>query len=109
MAFAYTVAKTMWWLIQSWNPWSKEIPYVTFRDHRGCEFLSDVPTYLKVNLFAEEVISVIRIAHTKRDAEDESLEISKEPIPMNIYVGISTLSHNWAILGFNRDRGKYGY
>ena len=70
-----------------------------------------MPPYLKVNLFTEEVVSAIRSAHSKllHGVEEESLEITKEPIQMKIYVGVSPLAHNWALLGFNRDRGKYGY
>lgn len=64
-----------------------------------------------MNLFCEEVVSAIRSAHSKllSGVEEESFEVTKEPIKMNIYVGVSPLTHNWAILGFNRDRGNYGY
>lgn len=98
--------------LQNWNPWSHEVPFVTFCWHKGNDVLSDLPPHMQLDPFQESLIQAITDSHNtlQEGVAQDSLEIEhNEPIMIQVYCGISSIFHNYGIFGFNRDRGKFGF
>ena len=98
--------------LQNWNPWSHEVPFVTFCWHKGNDVVSDLPPHMQLDPFQESLIQAITDSHNtlQEGVAQDSLEIEhNEPIMIEVYCGISSIFHNYGILGFNRDRGKFGF
>lgn len=97
--------------LQNWNPWSKEIPFVTFTWHKALGYRDDIPRFMDLNEFQKDLVSAITAAHNELHpgVAEDSLEFNNDPILIEVYCGASPIVHNWSILGFNRDRGKFGY
>lgn len=98
--------------LQNWNPWSHEVPFVTFCWHKGNDVVSDLPPHMQLDPFQESLIQAITDSHNtlQEGVAQDSLEIEhNEPIMIQVYCGISSIFHNYGILGFNRDRGKFGF
>ena len=67
---------------------------------------------MQIDLFEQAAISAIKNAHNgmQEGIAEQSLEIAQnEPILIQVYCGFSPILHNWAILGYSRDRGHFGY
>ena len=98
--------------LQNWNPWSRAIPFVTFAWHRGNDVMARLPAHMQLDPFQQAIIQAITEAHNalQEGVAQESLEIAhNEPILIEVYCGFSPILHNYGILGFNRDRGKFGF
>ena len=98
--------------LQNWNPWSRAIPFVTFAWHRGNDVMARLPAHMQLDPFQQAIIQAISEAHNalQEGVAQESLEIAhNEPILIEVYCGFSPILHNYGILGFNRDRGKFGF
>lgn len=98
--------------LQNWNPWSHEVPFVTFCWHKGNDVVSDLPPHMQLDPFQESLIQAITDSHNtlQEGVAQDSLEIEhNEPIMIQVYCGISSIFHNYGIFGFNRDRGKFGF
>lgn len=98
--------------LQNWNPWCHNIPFVTFGLHKGHQLLNEMPVFMQLDIFEQELISAITNAHNslQQGVAEQSLEIRRnEPILIEVYCGFSPILHNWSILGFSRDRGRFGY
>ena len=67
---------------------------------------------MQLDPFQQAIIQAITEAHNalQEGVAQESLEIAhNEPILIEVYCGFSPILHNYGILGFNRDRGKFGF
>lgn len=67
---------------------------------------------MQLDPFQDSLIGAISDSHNtlQEGVAQESLEVvHSEPITIEVYCGISPILHNYGILGFNRDRGKFGY
>lgn len=96
---------------QNWNPWCRSMPFLTFAWHKALCLKEEIPRYLDLNKFQQDLVTVISTAHNELQpgVAEDSLEFSNEPILIQVYCGASPMFHNWSILGYNRDRGSFGY
>ncbi|KAK2702342.1 hypothetical protein QYM36_019046, partial [Artemia franciscana] len=96
-------------IAQLWNPWSKEIPWVTIISHplllkRGKKCRTfDVDDF---------VLSLRRFIHRRNESVLDPLhrcQIDESPILMETYLGLSSLVHNFGELGYFKVRGKFSF
>ena len=74
--------------------------------------MGSLPAHMQLDPFQEALIAAITDTHNalQEGVAQESLEIvQNEPIMIEVYCGFSPILHNYGILGFNRDRGKFGF
>ena len=82
-----------------WNPWSKDIPYLTLTSHKSIEVNEASPAFVNFTNFQKSLI-----AAASSDVS-RSLVTDEEPILINVIFGISATVHNQSKLGYSRDRG----
>ncbi|KAK2727552.1 tumor protein p63-regulated gene 1 protein-like isoform X2 [Artemia franciscana] len=96
-------------IAQLWNPWSKEIPWVTIISHplllkRGKKCRTfDVDDF---------VLSLRRFIHRRNESVLDPLhrcQIDESSILMETYLGLSSLVHNFGELGYFKVRGKFSF
>jgi hypothetical protein len=98
-------------LLQNWNPWSHEIPYISLTNHRSFDLVADPPGYIQIKGFERCLIEAINEARTS-EASKQSLsnfEVVEEELPITVYVGLSAMIVNQSKLGYCKDRGSLFY
>ena len=105
-------------LAQMWNPWSKDIPWLTFVSHPllSCRREQHDPQF-----DVHDLISNIRDAlqsvtpNVAAFGEDRSSPsphtclVEYSPILMESYIGLPALVYNFGQLGFYKIRGKISF
>ena len=86
-----------------WNPWSKDIPYITLTAHMSTEVNDASPEFVDFATFQKSLIAAASSDVSRALGTDE------EPIQINVILGISAMVHNQSKLGFCRDRGGVCY
>ncbi|CAH3023591.1 unnamed protein product, partial [Porites evermanni] len=78
----------------------------------GNDVMARLPAHMQLDQFQQAIIQAITEAHNalQEGVAMESLEIAhNSAILIEVYCGFSPILHNYGILGFNRDRGKFGF
>lgn len=86
-----------------WNPWSKDIPYITLTAHMSTGVNDASPEFVDFATFQKSLIAAASSDVSRALATDE------DPIQINVIFGISAIIHNQSKLGFCRDRGGVCY
>lgn len=86
-------------MLDFWNPWSKDIPFVTLTSHTSVEVNKTSPDSVNFTTFEKSLIAAASSDVSRALATDE------EPILINVIFGISAMVHNQSKLGFCRERG----
>lgn len=106
---------------QMWNPWSKDIPWLTFVSHplhssKGnirhlTHYERDISLFSTLVACPERMFDVQDFITSLRNA----LEITScciveyKPIVIESYIGLPALVHNYTELGFYKVRGKLSF
>ena len=80
-----------------WNPWSQDIPYVTFIPHLSILVDRTPPDFVNFASFQKSLI-----AAASGDIS-RSLVTDQEPIIIHVILGLSASVHNQSKLGFSSD------
>ena len=96
---------------QTWNPFSRDLPYVTLTDHALVEVLNSAPQHMRKSSFQKALIDAITCARNANSTMRSlpGLEVAEEEIAVLMYVGMSALVYNQSKLGFCKDRGNIFY
>ncbi|XP_065174366.1 tumor protein p63-regulated gene 1-like protein [Sycon ciliatum] len=115
-------------MLQKFNPWTKEMPFVTFSSHivareaSGTDMRQD-DIRLQVDPFYGRLVEAVRscrarlitdrrmagvdndAAAASEAAPPETLEVADEPVTLDVYLGWSAALYNTSQLGFLKNRG----
>uniref|UniRef100_T1JNA0 RING-type domain-containing protein n=1 Tax=Strigamia maritima TaxID=126957 RepID=T1JNA0_STRMM len=92
-------------LSKSWNPWSRQIPFITFSAHRlhYNEEGAGVKVY-DIEDFKKSFLECIQSL-----SEAQHCVIKEEPIVIENYLGLVSAVHNFTDLGFFKARGRVSF
>ncbi|CAG0880101.1 unnamed protein product, partial [Cyprideis torosa] len=91
-------------VLDKWNPWSKQIPFMTFQSHPLHWIKLDAAFY-EVENFGTKLSQVVQQHRALNMSLDGSAcSIVQEPILIEAYVGLSSVIHNANQLGFYKCR-----
>ncbi|XP_028518705.1 tumor protein p63-regulated gene 1-like protein isoform X1 [Exaiptasia diaphana] len=98
-------------LLQNWNPWSHEIPYISFTNHHSFDLKPNPPSHAQVKLFEKALIDEINMARSAVPNKEKlsRFEVVEEELPITVYLGLSAKVVNQSKLGFCKDRGNVFY
>ncbi|XP_070561732.1 tumor protein p63-regulated gene 1-like protein isoform X2 [Ptychodera flava] len=93
-----------------WNPWSKQIPWITFTSH-PLQFKEDRDTdCYKIDTFKPAFVQAIQNVQESKSSEGATaLSVLEAPLFIDNYVGFASLVHNQSHLGFSRERGGISF
>ncbi|XP_077510951.1 tumor protein p63-regulated gene 1-like protein isoform X4 [Amblyomma americanum] len=100
-------------LLKDWNPWCREIPWVTFTSHH-LRATSVGGAHHDVALFSRALVEAVSQLDASQ-APPPSLvrctpcRVLYEPIVVCSYVGVAAAFHNTTQLGFFKARGKVSF
>ena len=94
---------------QKWNPFSSNIPYITFSHHPLLYNPKETETVTyNVDDFSDSLIQGVNI-DIKAKAPGKNLSVREEPILIESYASLSSMVFNQSRIGFNRDRGGVSF
>jgi len=91
---------------KNWNPWSREIPFVTFTAHRlfyNEAIQGDAKNY-SIENFKQKLLQGLQAL-----PESQHCVIKEEQIIIENYVGLVSVVHNITDLGFFKARGRVSF
>ncbi|KAH7957716.1 tumor protein p63-regulated gene 1-like protein isoform X2 [Rhipicephalus sanguineus] len=100
-------------VLKDWNPWCREIPWVTFTSHH-LRATSMGSSHHDVGLFSRALVEAV----TQLDASQAPpaslvrctpCRVLYEPIVVCSYLGVAAAFHNTTQLGFFKARGKVSF
>ncbi|XP_077864478.1 tumor protein p63-regulated gene 1-like protein isoform X2 [Saccoglossus kowalevskii] len=93
-----------------WNPWSKQIPWITLTSH-PLQFKEDRDTdCYKLETFKTAFMQAIQNAQEQKNSEGATaLTIHEAPIFIENYLGFASMVHNQSHIGFSRERGGVSF
>ncbi|XP_077998396.1 tumor protein p63-regulated gene 1-like protein isoform X2 [Glandiceps talaboti] len=93
-----------------WNPWSKQIPWITLTSH-PLQFKEDRDTEsYKIDTFKTQFIRAVELCQEEKTSEGSTaITIDEGPLFIDNYVGLASLVHNQSHIGFSRERGGISF
>lgn len=96
---------------QNWNPWSRDIPFITLTAHR-LFYSEDVESkhHYDIGTFTTNMVNTVQTINANQtDPTARQCVIKEERIVIENYVGIVSVVHNAADLGFFKSRGRVSF
>uniref|UniRef100_A0A8C4WV11 HSac2 domain-containing protein n=2 Tax=Eptatretus burgeri TaxID=7764 RepID=A0A8C4WV11_EPTBU len=90
-----------------WNPWSSQLPFVTFTAHPLANADPSMVNLCKLESFRDELISGVKA--TQRDSPSAGILVLEKPLPIDAYVGLVAAINNQGRLGYAMARGPVGF
>ncbi|XP_064460521.1 tumor protein p63-regulated gene 1-like protein isoform X1 [Ornithodoros turicata] len=99
--------------VKEWNPWCRDIPWVTFTAHH----LWDTPSpsdYYDVHCFSDSLVAAViqldlAVAPPTDIVRTHHCVVAQEPVLIRSYAGVAAAFHNANNLGFFKARGKVSF
>lgn len=93
---------------QAWNPWSADMPYLSYTSHVQSTFLDSPPDHSQHSLFSKALIQAITEAREADPNQEtlDSFEVVEGDLEIRVYVGLTAMIYNQSRLGFCKDRGS---
>jgi len=101
-------------MTQIWNPWSKEIPWITFVSH-PLLIADHHNARLDVQDFISNLRDAVQVPICTLDKESSCFPqsgnclVEYKSIVMDSYVGLPALVHNYGQFGYYKNRGKISF
>ncbi|GFT49747.1 tumor protein p63-regulated gene 1-like protein [Nephila pilipes] len=100
-------------VLKRWNPWSREIPWVTYTSHPLFKMDTTEKTNYNIEDFSKKLIAVISDENTTEPPlatpTSGPCQILYQPIIIESYAGLAAALHNANELGFFKSRGKVSF
>ncbi|EEC17541.1 conserved hypothetical protein [Ixodes scapularis] len=96
-----------------WNPWCREIPWVTFTSHHLCSTPAGAPQH-DIDGFSRALAQTMAAldpstAPPPHLTRSTPCQVVHEPLVVTSYVGLAAAFHNINHLGFFKARGKVSF
>lgn len=106
-------------VLKRWNPWSRDIPWVTYTSHPLLKTETGSSNNYDIEDFSKKLIEVMDsverpAAATPSSPTEDSIipgpcNILYQPIIIESYAGLVAALHNANELGFFKSRGKVSF
>lgn len=99
-------------VLKRWNPWSRDIPWVTYTSHPLFKMDTAEKTNYNIEDFSKKLVSTLAAGSEQTSPVGSPIpkcEILYQPIVISSYVGIAAALHNANELGFFKSRGKVSF
>ncbi|XP_066996138.1 tumor protein p63-regulated gene 1-like protein [Anabrus simplex] len=96
---------------KKWNPFNKDIPFVTYTSHPLIWHKDVKSKYMyDVEDFTRKLVSAVEHAQeTSASTTPVHCRVEHKPIILHNYIGLSSIIHNRNSLGFFKVRGKFSF
>ncbi|XP_054719861.1 tumor protein p63-regulated gene 1-like protein isoform X2 [Uloborus diversus] len=100
-------------ILKRWNPWSRDIPWVTYTSHPLFKMDTTEKTNYNIEDFAKKLTNTIAARSTQStptaSPTEKTSQILYQPIIIESYAGLAAALHNANELGFFKSRGKVSF
>ncbi|GIX86577.1 tumor protein p63-regulated gene 1 protein [Caerostris extrusa] len=100
-------------VLKRWNPWSREIPWVTYTSHPLFKMDTAEKTNYNIEDFSKKLVATVcgESANEIPAATPSSgtCRVLYQPIIIESYAGLAAALHNANELGFFKSRGKVSF
>ncbi|GFQ65139.1 tumor protein p63-regulated gene 1-like protein, partial [Trichonephila clavata] len=100
-------------VLKRWNPWSRDIPWVTYTSHPLFKMDTTEKTNYNIEDFSKKLISAVSEENTTENPLASPVsgpcQILYQPIIIESYAGLGAALHNANELGFFKSRGKVSF